>query len=102
MAAREPGANAQARRAALLDTLGCAGDGEDSGQSDTVEFAVEALVALKQDRSCSVSVGSVGAVTSRRHSSCAPLDTLVVMPLLEPLDLDHPASSWTDHHQTCF
>ena len=74
MAAREPGADTKARRAALLDMLGGARC-EESGQSqDTVEFAVEALVALKQDRSCSVSVGSLGAVTSRRHSSCVPLN----------------------------
>ncbi len=66
--AREAGAETlQARRAALLDTLGSAG--EDSGQSDSVEFAVEALVALKQDRS--VSAGSLVSVTSRRRSQCA-------------------------------
>ena len=65
--ALEASTDTQARRAALLETLGSAS--EDSGRSDSVEFAVEALVSLKQDRS--VSAGSLVSVTSRRHSQCA-------------------------------
>ena len=68
--AREAGADTtQARRAALLDMLGGSASEDSEQSSDSVEFAVEALVALKQDRS--VSAGSLVSVTSRRHSKCA-------------------------------
>lgn len=85
--ALEAGADTRARRAALLETLGSA-SGEDSGQSDSVEFAVEALVSLKQDRS--VSAGSLVSVTSRRHSQCARVSSAKsVVPLKRLL---HPHS----------
>ena len=65
------------RRAALLEQL--AASEACSEQSEVLSVAIEALVALKKDRSSGASSGD--AITGRSRSMCAPIPVPVCTPI---------------------